>query len=81
MRSETVGEDSMTDCDTCGCPVNPTGYLGGGIICDDCAQAKRDGDIVTVRERAAKYGGGDNWTGDAADVMYSFNRDKWGDDD
>jgi hypothetical protein len=62
----------MTDCDTCGCTVSTTGYLGGGISCKTCVRARNEGDTETIRERVAKYGGGDNWTGDVYDIMYDW---------
>ena len=61
----------MTNCDTCGVTVSTKGYLGGGIVCHDCAEAKRKGDIETLRERIERYGGGDDYEGqNPAELMY-----------
>lgn len=32
----------MVTCDECGVKVDSTGYLGGGIVCTDCAEAARE---------------------------------------
>lgn len=32
----------MTTCDDCGVRVSTTGYLGGGIVCRDCARERRE---------------------------------------
>lgn len=45
----------MATCDTCGVTVSTTGYLGGGIVCHTCAEAKRKGDTETIEERKEKY--------------------------
>jgi hypothetical protein len=29
-------------CDECGVPVSTTGYLGGGIVCKECAKEARE---------------------------------------
>jgi hypothetical protein len=50
----------MTTCDTCGVRVSTKGYLGGGIVCHECAEAERKGDTETIEQRKAKYGGGDD---------------------
>jgi len=47
----------MTTCDTCGVSVSTTGYLGGVIVCHECAEAKRKGDTDTRQQRIDKYGG------------------------
>ena len=31
----------MVTCDDCGVRVSSTGYLGGGIVCFDCARISR----------------------------------------
>jgi len=49
------------NCDTCGVKVSTTGYLGGGIVCHDCAEAKRKEDTDTLRQRIDRYGGGKDW--------------------
>lgn len=43
------------NCDSCGCRVSSTGYLGGGIVCKECAKAEREGDIETIEKRREKY--------------------------
>ena len=48
----------MTDCDTCGVRVSTTDYLGGGIVCHECAEAKRNDDMETIEARKERYGGG-----------------------
>jgi len=50
-------------CDTCGVKVSTKGYLGGGIVCRQCASAKVRGDVATLRERIERYGGGDEYDG------------------
>ena len=57
----------MTDCDTCGVRVSTRGYLGGGIVCHECCEAKRTGDTDTLRERIDRYGGGEDHD-QAADI-------------
>jgi len=49
----------MTTCDTCGVRVSTKGYLGGGIVCRECCEAKRKGDTETIEERKERFGGGD----------------------
>jgi len=46
-----------TTCDECGVPVSTSGYLGGGIVCHECAEAKRKGDDDTLARRKERYGG------------------------
>lgn len=29
----------MVECDRCGVKVSTTGYLGGGIVCKECARS------------------------------------------
>jgi len=58
----------MTACDTCGVRVSTKGYLGGGIVCHDCAQDKREGNVDALRERIDRYGGGEDWE-DARDIQ------------
>lgn len=41
--------------------VSTSGYLGGGIVCHECAEAKRDGDTDTLGQRIERYGGGEEW--------------------
>jgi len=48
----------MTTCDTCGVPVSTTGYLGGGIVCHECAEAQRKGNLEKIQDRKERYGGG-----------------------
>jgi hypothetical protein len=62
----------MTNCDTCGVTVSTRGYLGGGIVCRECATAKRKGDEGTLAERIEKYGGGEDWenTDDIQELLY-----------
>jgi len=61
----------MTDCDTCGVKVSTKGYLGGGIVCHECATAKSQGDVETLEERIERYGGGDDYDGqDATELVY-----------
>ena len=50
----------MTNCDTCGVTVSTTGFLGGGIVCHECAEAKRKHDTETLQQRVDKYGGGED---------------------
>jgi len=45
----------MASCDSCGVPVSTKGYLGGGIVCKECAEAKAKGDEETLEKRRAKY--------------------------
>lgn len=47
----------MTTCDSCNVRVSSTGYLGGGIVCHECAEAKRTGDTETLEARRERYGG------------------------
>ena len=47
----------MANCDECGVRVSTKGYLGGGIICHECARARREDDEKTLRKRKEKYGG------------------------
>jgi tRNA(Ile2) C34 agmatinyltransferase TiaS len=49
----------MVTCDECGVRVSSTGYLGGGIICHECAEAKRTDDDETLQARKERYGGGE----------------------
>lgn len=49
----------MTTCDSCGVRVSTKGYLGGGIVCHECARAKAQGDEETLEARREKYGGPD----------------------
>ena len=49
----------MTTCDECGVRVSSTGFLGGGIVCHECAEARRKGDTETLEARKERYGGGD----------------------
>jgi len=51
-------------CDTCGVKVSTKGYLGGGIVCQQCSSAKVDGDTETLRQRIDRYGGGDEYDGE-----------------
>ena len=60
----------MTTCDTCGVTVSTKGYLGGGIVCHDCARAKRKGDTETLQNRINRYGGGDDYDGDVSELVY-----------
>jgi hypothetical protein len=61
----------MTNCDTCGVKVSTKGYLGGGIVCRQCSNAKVDGDVTTLRERIERYGGGDEYDGgDVSQLVY-----------
>jgi hypothetical protein len=50
----------MVNCDSCGVRVRSQGYLGGGIVCNECAEAKRKDDTETLKQRREKYGGGEN---------------------
>jgi len=59
---------NMANCDTCGVTVSTKGYLGGGIVCKTCAEAKRKQDTDTLRERIDRYGGGQDWE-DASDIQ------------
>jgi hypothetical protein len=45
------------NCDSCGVRVSTKGYLGGGIVCHECAEAKRKDDEETLQKRREKYGG------------------------
>ncbi|UXF50241.1 hypothetical protein 7865G3C7_20 [Haloquadratum phage sp.] len=47
-------------CDTCGVRVSSKGYLGGGIVCSDCCEAKRNNDTDTLQKRIDRYGGGED---------------------
>lgn len=59
------------NCDTCGVTVSTTGYLGGGIVCHECAHAKNEGDVETLRARIERYGGGDDYDGqDPSGLVY-----------
>lgn len=49
----------MTTCDSCGVRVSSTGYLGGGIVCHECAEAERKDDQETLAKRRERYGGGE----------------------
>jgi len=49
----------MATCDSCGVRVSTTGYLGGGIVCHECARAQREGDDETLAARRERYGGGE----------------------
>ena len=62
----------MATCDTCGVRVSTNGYLGGGIVCHDCATDKRKGNIESLQARIEKYGGGDDYenTDDVTDLLY-----------
>lgn len=62
----------MATCDTCGVPVSTTGYLGGGIVCHDCAEDKRKGNVESLRERIQKHGGGSDVTDetDVSELVY-----------
>jgi len=59
---------TMTDCDTCGVRVSTKGYLGGGIVCHDCSEYKRTGDVDALRQRIDRYGGGKDWD-EAEDIQ------------
>lgn len=48
----------MITCDECGVRVNSSGYPGGGIVCHECAEAKRKGDAETLNRRKERYGDG-----------------------
>ena len=58
----------MVSCDTCGRGVSATGFLGGGIVCNDCATDKREGNTDRLRNRIERYGGGEDW-GESKDVQ------------
>ena len=62
----------MTNCDTCGVKVSTTGFLGGGIICKECATDKREGNVDSLRTRIERYGGGEDWdeTTDVQELLY-----------
>jgi len=45
------------NCDSCGVPVSSKGFLGGTIICHECAEAKRKDNTDTLEKRREKYGG------------------------
>lgn len=49
----------MVSCDECGVSVSSKGYLGGGIVCHECAEAKRTGDTETLERRKERYDGGE----------------------
>ncbi|UXF49883.1 hypothetical protein 7841G1D8_6 [Haloquadratum phage sp.] len=49
----------MVNCDYCGVRVSSKGYLGGGIMCQWCADARRNNDTDTLQKRIDRYGGGD----------------------
>jgi len=63
---------TMTNCDTCGVRVSTTGYLGGGIVCHDCSEYKRTGDVDALRQRIERYGGGADWdeADDIQELLY-----------
>jgi len=44
------------NCDTCNVPVSTKGYLGGGIVCHDCAEDKRKDNWDKIEQRREKYG-------------------------
>jgi len=44
-------------CDSCGVKVSTTGFLGGDIVCHECANAKARDDTETLEQRREKYGG------------------------
>ena len=50
----------MASCDECGVKVSSKGYLGGGIVCHECATAKRKGNMDVIEHRREKYGGSDD---------------------
>jgi tRNA(Ile2) C34 agmatinyltransferase TiaS len=60
----------MVSCDTCGVPVSSTGYLGGGIVCKDCAKDKREHNVEALQARIQKHGGGDDYNGDVTELLY-----------
>jgi len=60
-RYSTATKTMTTNCDTCGVRVSTKGYLGGGIVCHDCAEYKRTGDVDALRQRIDRYGGGADW--------------------
>jgi len=60
----------MTNCDTCGVRVSTKGYLGGGIVCKECARDKREGNVEALQERINRYGGGENYTGNVQELLY-----------
>jgi len=47
-------------CDTCGVRVSSKGYLGGGIMCHECSDARRNNDTDTLQKRIDRYGGGED---------------------
>ena len=57
------------NCDTCGVPVSAKGHLGGGIVCHECARAKRTGDVETLSGRIEQYGGGDDYYGQSVSEL------------
>jgi hypothetical protein len=42
-------------CDSCGVTVSSKGFLGGDIICHECAEAKRKGNQDVIKRRKEKY--------------------------
>jgi len=58
------------NCDCCGVRVSTSGYLGGGIVCHDCAEDKRKGNTEALQARIDKHGGGENYTGDVQELLY-----------
>lgn len=58
------------NCDTCGVRVSTTGFLGGSIVCNDCATDKREGNVTALQERIDKYGGGEKYDGDVTELLY-----------
>jgi len=63
---------TMITCDTCGVRVSTRGYLGGGIVCHDCAEDKRKGNVDRLRNRIERYGGGADWdeADDIQELLY-----------
>jgi len=58
------------NCDTCGIKVSTTGFLGGGIVCKDCARDKSQGNTEALQERIDKHGGGEDYNGDVTELLY-----------
>jgi len=58
------------NCDTCGVTVSTKGFLGGGIVCHDCAEDKREGNVKSLQDRINKYGGGEDHNGDVTELLY-----------
>jgi hypothetical protein len=44
------------NCDSCGIKVSSQGFLGGRIVCHECAEAERKDDQETLARRREKYG-------------------------